>query len=92
MNGLEKQIIDLIECLYCCEFVGKLTAEHHCCNYIMKLYYADEHVPAYVLASQCSSDEEFLKFVKRELERSNLIRTTHHKFILYGNYESSEGL
>lgn len=92
MNGLEKSVKDLIECLYNCEFVGKLTVSVSNGLYQLKLYFAELNIPAYVLACQCCSDEEFLDFVKRELETSNIIRTTQHKLILYGNYESTEGL
>jgi len=91
MTGLEKAVKDLIEDLYKCEYIGKLTVEKRNHLYILKLYYASEHFPAITLASQCCTDCEFLEFVKNELERSNIIRTKHHKLIIYGGNECPQG-
>lgn len=91
MNGLEKRVRDLIEDLYKCEFVGKLTVEKHGWLYMLKLFYAELKIPAITLASQCCSDDEFLEFVKHELEKSNIIRTKHHKLIIYGSDDCPQG-
>ena len=50
MDGLEKIVIDIIESLYCCKFIGKLKIEKKDDIYQLKIYLEDEHFGAYTLA------------------------------------------
>lgn len=83
MDGLEKIVIDIIESLYCCKFIGKLKIEKKDDIYQLKIYLEDEHFGAYTLAKQCLSDKEFIEFVKKELQQNQLIRSRHSKLIIY---------
>ena len=83
MDGLEQTVIDLIESLYKCKFIGKLQIEKTGDLYQLKIFLHDEHFGAYTLAKQCSSDEQFLNFVEEELRNNQLIRSRHSKLIIY---------
>lgn len=83
MDGLEKAVIDLIERLYKCIFIGKLKIEQKGDLYQLKIFLHDEHFMSYTLAKQCKSDDEFLEFVKKELQENQIIRSRHSKLIIY---------
>ena len=83
MDGLDKIVIDIIEDLYCCKFIGKLKVEHKGDLYQLKIYLSDENFGAYTLAKQCNSDDEFIEFVKKELQENKLIRSRYSKLIIY---------
>lgn len=83
MDGLERAIIDLIESLYCCIFIGKLKVDKKKDLYQLRIYLSDENFGSYTLAKQCNSDEQFLEFVKKELQENQLIRSRHSKLIIY---------
>lgn len=90
MTGLEKKVKELIECLYNCEYIGKLTVEVKPCSFTLKLFNSDVHIPAIIYCYQGRDEEGFLDFLKKELEKSNLIRTKHYKLFIYGNHDCKE--
>ena len=57
-------------------------------EYILKLYIHDNQWCPLVILKQCSSDQEFLDYLKHEFEKRNLIRSTYYNIQLDGNYES----
>lgn len=83
MDGLEQNVIDIIECLYHCKFIGKLKINKIEDLYQLRIYLNDENFGAYTLAKQCKSDEDFIEFVKKELQQNQLIRSRHSKLIIY---------
>lgn len=83
MDGLEQNVIDLIEQVYKCKFIGNLKIEKQENLYQLRIFLHDEHFMAYTLAKQCDSDDEFLEFVKKELQENRIIRSKHSKLIIY---------
>ena len=92
MDGIEKEIKNLIETLYCCKYTRPLKVTKHDGLYKCTLYLHDEHFGGLVMAKQCESDEEFLDFIKTELRTRRLDRSQHAVLKYYGNYETQEGL
>ena len=83
MDGLEQNVINLIEELYKCKFIGKLKIDKTDDLYQLRIFLHDEHFMAYTLAKQCKSDNDFLEFVKKELQENQIIRSRHSKLIIY---------
>lgn len=92
MDGLEKQIKELIETLYCCIYNKTLKVTKTDDLYKCTLYLHNEHFGGVVLAKQCNTDEEFLDFVKTELWKRRLDMSQHASLKLYANIETQEGL
>ena len=89
MNNLEKQVKDLIECLYNCVYDADLKIEKEGNLYILTLYLNDQP-HAYggtVLSSYCESDEEFLEFLKQQLKKNRLDWSRHTELRIYHNDE-----
>lgn len=92
MDGLEKQIKELIETLYCCIYTRPLKVTKTDDLYKCTLYLHDEHFGGLVMAKQCESEEEFLDFIKTELKKRRLDSSQHAVLKYYGNIETQEGL
>ena len=92
MDGLENQIKEMIESLYCCIYNKTLKVTKFDNFYKVTLYLHNEHFGGLVLAKECLSDEEFLDFVKKELWKRRLDMSHHASLKLYGNIETQEGL
>lgn len=88
MGGLEKQIKDLIESLYCCIYNKTLKVVKNEDLYKCTLYLHNELFGGVVLAKQCGSDEEFLDFVKEELWKRRLDMSQHASLKAYHNIET----
>lgn len=92
MDGLEKQIKELIETLYNCIYNKTLKVTKKGDFYKCELFLHEEHFGGVILAKECASDEEFLDFIKTELKKRRLDMSQHASLKLYGNIETQEGL
>ena len=92
MDGLEKQIKELIETLYCCIYNKTLKVTKKGDLYRCELFLHDENFGGVIMANQCNSDEEFLDYIKTELKKRRLDMSQHASLKLYGNIETQEGV
>lgn len=91
MENLEQKIKCIIETLYKCCYTRGLSVEKHGTLYVLKLFLHDPNFGALVIANQCNSDEDFLKYVEKELKDRKLTRSQQYKLIIYGNNTGEEG-
>lgn len=87
MDGLEKQVKDIIECLYDCIYEGDLKVKKDGNFYVLTLYLQNQShaCGGVVLANQCETDEEFLKYVKCQLKKNRLDYSSHAQLRIYHN-------
>lgn len=92
LDYLEKDIRDIIECIYKCCYTRGLSVEYdqNDQRYTLKLFLHDPNFGALVISNQCASDDEFKEFVTKELNERKLTRSQHYKLIIYGNNEGQE--
>lgn len=89
---LEKEVLASIEAIYKCKYTKELTVDVKDNYYVLKLFLHNPITPSVVIGKECSSDEEFLEYVEKELKEKRLDRSQQYKLIIYGNIESTEGL
>ena len=92
MDGLEKQIKEMIETLYCCIYNKPLKVIKNGDLYKCTLFLHDENFGGLVIANQCKSDQDFLDYIQKELKKRRLDMSQHASLKLYGNIETQEGL
>lgn len=98
MSSLEDQVLECIETTYECKYTRTLQVDvtpidncNKLSDYTLKLFLHNPHFGAVVIRTQASSDEEFLNYVKKELQDRQLTRSQQYKLIIYGNNDSEEG-
>lgn len=74
MDGLEKRIKDLIECLYNCIYEGDLEVKKDKDYYMLTLYLWNQpHCEGgTTYGNQCKCDDEFIKYIEKKLKESRL--------------------
>lgn len=82
MDGLEKRIIDLIEKLYNCVFIGELKVTISGDLYKLEIFLSDPNFGGYTLAKQCESEEDFIEFITKELKQNQLTRQKFQQLII----------
>ena len=94
MDGLKQKIKELIECLYNCIYDADLKVEKEGDWYYLTLYLQNQvrEWGGNVYARQCSTDEEFLEFLKEEFKKNRLDLASHAQLRIYGNIETQEGI
>lgn len=91
LSYLECEVLNLLNSIYKCEFNHNIKVdfveggEDTPNEYILRLYLHDNRWAPLTIATQCKTDEEFLCFVKKQLQKKNLIRSEHYKIKLDGN-------
>ncbi len=97
LPNLEPQVRHLLNCLYKCDFQGKLEVLHNDKieapngyvlspeEYILRLYVQNNRFAPMSISKQCSSEEEFLCFLEQEFKQRNLIRSDYYKIRLDGS-------
>lgn len=94
MTGIEQQIIDIIQCEYDCIYEGDLKFTKTD-NYYKLVLYLQGQPHAFggtVIANQCDSDEQFLKYVREELRKNRRDLASYGQLRIYGNIETQEGI
>lgn len=92
MVGLENKIKNLIECLYQCEYDKKLeVVKTKDGFYKLTLYLHEPYFGGLVIANQCETEEDFLKYVEKELITRRLDRSDFTQLKIYANIETQEG-
>lgn len=90
LDYLEPDIKCLIEKIYNCEYTRelKVTYDKQDQRYTLRLFYHDPNIQSITISNQCTSDQDFMNFIEKELKDRKLIRSQQYKLILYGNNES----
>lgn len=85
MDGLKKQIKDIIECIYNCCYEGDLDVIKDGNFYKLTLYLQNQSraLGGTVLANQCKNDEEFLEYVKQQLKKNRLDFASYGQLRIY---------
>lgn len=95
--NLEPQVRHLLNCLYNCEFIGRLEVLHNDKiedrdgntlspeEYTLHLYIQNDRFAPMSISKQCESEEEFLCFLEKEFMKRNLIRSDYYKIKLDGS-------
>lgn len=87
MNKLEQSILDLIKEVYKVEYTGGLKVTKRENGYILKLYYGNPDECRIQIAADMN-EEDFLKYIKKELISRQLIRSKIFKLV---NYDEKRG-
>jgi len=88
MNHLEKQILDIIEKRYKRKYVGGIKVTKLLTGYKLVLDLGNPDVRAIQISADIDSEEDFLKFVEKELISRQLERVKFFKGIV--NYPEDE--
>ena len=88
MNHLEKQILDIIEKRYKRKYVGGIKVTKLLTGYKLVLDLGNPEVRAIQISADIDSEEDFLKFIEKELISRQLERVKFFKGIV--NYPEDE--
>lgn len=88
MNHLEKQILDIIEKRYKRKYVGGIKVTKLLTGYKLVLDLGNPDVRAIQISADIDSEEDFLKFIEKELISRQLERVKFFKGIV--NYPEDE--
>ena len=88
MNHLEKQILDIIEKRYKRKYVGGIKVTKLLTGYKLVLDLGNPDVRVIQISADIDSEEDFLKFVEKELISRQLERVKFFKGIV--NYPEDE--
>lgn len=91
MDGLEKDIKEMIESLYNCYYNKGLKVQKIDSLYKLTLELWDPNFGGLVIAKECNSDKEFLDYIYKELRTRRLDRSQYAQLRIYGNIETTEG-
>lgn len=80
MTGLETRIFQFIEENYEVTFLGKVVVEIDAAGYCLNLTLNNAMIPT-IICSQSINDEEFYKFITKELASRNLVRVDYLKLV-----------
>lgn len=79
MNHLEKQILDIIEKRYKKKYIGGITVTKLLSGYKLVLDLGNPDKRLIQIASDCDSEEDFLKFIEQELISRRLVKVQFFK-------------
>ena len=82
MNHLEKQILDIIEKRYKRKYVGGITVTKLVSGYKLVLNLGNPDQKVIQISADCESEEDFLKFIEKELISRQLERVRFFKGII----------
>lgn len=92
MHSLDQDIKNLIENIYCCKFSNNLTVKKEDGIYFLEIFLSGLPFGGLMISKECSSDQEFLDYIEKELKKRRLDRSKFYKLIIYGNNECEEGI
>ena len=81
MTGLESEICKFIQDKYKVCFTGILKVIQDDNEYCLQLFLNNDTIPVWI-CSEHSDDESFLKYIKKEIVRRNLIDVKFYKLKL----------
>lgn len=82
MNHLEEQILNIIEKRYKCKYVGGLKVTQLETGYKLVLYLGNPDKKVIQISADYESEEDFLKFIEKELVSRQLDRVQFFKGIV----------
>lgn len=85
-DGLEKDVICLIERLYECIFDAPLEVKVNDNLYIVTLYLNGYPLGGTTYSYQCDSDEEFLKLLEKDLRKNRLDFASYGQLVIYAEH------
>lgn len=85
MNHLEKKIVDLIEKIYCCKYVGKLKVTRLNTGFHLSLGLI--YPNTIEISYDTESEDQFLKFIEEEIKSRLLIKNKYFKGTILENVE-----
>lgn len=84
IQKLEKRICELIEVNYDAVYTGYLKVEHLNPGYKLSIGIPSYMMPT-TIATDIDNEEEFLKFIDKELKTRNYLRQEYYKVIRTSN-------
>ena len=90
--GLQQDVLQLIEKIYCKKYIGRLEVhyregdESDPTEYVLHMYPHMQLRAPLCMAFQCDTDEQFLHYVEEELKKRNLIQSDFYKIELHGSH------
>jgi hypothetical protein len=88
MNHLEKAILDIIEKRYKRKYVGGIYVTKLLSGYKLVLDLGNPDKRLIQISTDCESEEDFLKFIEKELVSRQLIRVQFFRGVV--NYPEDE--
>ena len=82
MNHLEKQILDIIKSKYQCEYTGGIKVTKLLTGYKLVLDLGNLDKRVIQISSDCDSEEDFIKFIEKELIERQLQRVQFFKGVV----------
>jgi hypothetical protein len=81
MTRLERKIKELIECIYQCEFKGKVEVKEYPDAYALRLSLNQDERPIFI-TYQCD-ENDFIKNIADELRKRRLSNTEYYTGVKY---------
>lgn len=81
MDGLEQRVFDFIQCQYKSCFSGSVKIIKTDVEYCLYLTLNNYMIPMQI-CGQCKDDDQFYKYITKELARRNLVQTSYFKLKL----------
>lgn len=86
MTQLEKEVLDIIEKVTCCKYIGHLKVIESEDDFTLNLYLNQEMSP--MVINYQGDKESFLKFIAKDLRKRQIERAHHFRAIKHEWYES----
>lgn len=86
MTTLEKEVLDIIEKVTCCKYIGSLKVIESEDDFTLNLYLNQEMSP--MVINYQGDKNSFLAFIENDLRKRQIERAHHFKAIKHEWYES----
>ena len=92
MNHLEKEVLDIIEKRYKRKYVGGIKITKLLSGYKLILDLGNSDKKVLQICIDCNSEEEFLKYIEKELISRQLHRVSFYKGIIKYPEDEQRGI
>ena len=90
LTSFEIQVLDALESTYNAMYLKPLKVYVEAISptlnyYELQLFLQEEYTNPYIIATQCSTDQDFIDFLVEELKKIELVRRKQFELVIYGN-------